>query len=329
PAAHDRDRDRDLEVRDVRLDGLDHRDHVVLQAPAGRAGDQGRGLVAEAERLQHLVGDAHLLGRVVGRKRDPDGVADALAEQDAEPDRAPDRARLDRARLGDAEVDRVGPYLRELAVGEDVGENVGGLQAELDVAGAVVEVLQDLAVPEGDLDHPIGGALPVVAVDRVRFAERLVDLLRERAGVDADPEGDVPLLGGGDDLHDLLPVDDVARVEAEAGDARLDRGQGQGVVVVDVGDDRQRRALDDRLQGLGRLPVGDRGADDLAAGVFELVDLLEGRFDVPRVRLGHGLDGDRRGSADDHLTDADGDRVTPFFQRIPGNWWLTIRWMSK
>ena len=43
------------------------------------------------------------------------------------------------------------------------------------------------------------------------------------------------------DLGDLLAAPDVARVEADAMGAGVDRLQGQGVVEVDVGDDRDRR----------------------------------------------------------------------------------------
>src|SRR5450759_3811998 len=248
-ASHDRDRDRNFEPGDVRLDGLDRRHHVVLEPAAGRARDESRGFVAEGKRLQDLVRDANLLTRIRGGERDADRIADALGEQDAHAHRAPDAPRFDRAGLGDPEVDRIRTGRRALAVGHDVRPDVGRLQRGLDEARPVVELLQDLAVAERDLDHAIRGLLAVVAVKRVLFAHALVHLFGQRAGVDPDPERDLALLGGVDYPGDLVAVGDVARVEAQTGHARLDRQQRQGVVVVDVGDHRQWRALDDLLDG--------------------------------------------------------------------------------
>src|SRR5882672_12059859 len=59
-AAHDRNRDRNLERSDVRLDRLDRRHHVVLEPAARRARDQGRALVADGKGLQDLVCDPDL-----------------------------------------------------------------------------------------------------------------------------------------------------------------------------------------------------------------------------------------------------------------------------
>ena len=59
------------------------------------------------------------------------------------------------------------------------------------------------------------------------------------------------MLGGLEsDLGDLVTPADVAGVEADAVGAGVDRLQCQGVVEVDVGDDWDRRLLDDRPQGV-------------------------------------------------------------------------------
>ena len=52
-----------------------------------------------------------------------------------------------------------------------------------------------------------------------------------------------------------------------------------------------------------RLGHGD--ADDLAAGLFEAVDLGDGRLEVVRVGRGHRLHPDRVVAADDHVADPD------------------------
>ena len=93
---------------------------------------------------------------------------------------------------------------------------------------------------ERHLDHAVRRLLAVVAVDGVLLAHALVHLFGQRAGVDPDAERDLALLGGVDHLDDLVAVGDVAGVEAQAVHARLDRHQRESVVVVDVGDHRQR-----------------------------------------------------------------------------------------
>src|SRR6266581_2536283 len=169
-AAHHGNRDRQLQPCDVRLDRLHGRHHVVLEAAAGGACDEGRALVAERQGLEDLVRDAHLLARIRRRQRHADRIADPLAEQDPHPDRAPNAAGLNRTGLRHAEVDGVRACGGELAVRHDVGPDIGRLQRDLDIARPVVEVLEDLAVAEGHLDHAVCGPLPIIAVDLVLLA---------------------------------------------------------------------------------------------------------------------------------------------------------------
>ncbi len=120
-AAHDRDPQRDRHV-------LEPLGHVVrelidvdLRPPARRAGDDLELALAEAERLQDLQPDLHLLGRRRG-ERDADRVADPLPEQDPERGRRLDRALERGAGLGHAEVERPVAPLGEEAVGADHGD---------------------------------------------------------------------------------------------------------------------------------------------------------------------------------------------------------------
>src|SRR5205823_2442576 len=73
-AAQDGDLDRILVGLESALDVGDDRVHVELEAPARRAGDQYRALLAQLERLEDLPGDLDLLLGVEGRERDTDGV---------------------------------------------------------------------------------------------------------------------------------------------------------------------------------------------------------------------------------------------------------------
>jgi len=89
----------------------------------------------------------------------------------------------------------------------------------------------------------VRGLLAVIAVDGMLLAHALVHLFRQGACVDANAGKGSAFLGGVDHLGHLVAVWNVARVEAQAMDAGLVASSGKGVVVVDVGDHRQRRFL--------------------------------------------------------------------------------------
>ena len=73
-----------------------------------------------------------------------------------------------------------------------------------------------------------------------------------------------------------------------------------------------------RHRGVFRLRHGD--ADDLAAGLFEPMDLGDGRLDVVGVGRGHRLHPDRVVAADDEVADAD------LAGLVPGEWVLIGHW---
>ena len=104
---------------------------------------------------------------------------------------------------------------------------------------------------------------------------------------------------------DVLGLADVAGVEAQAVHAGLERGQRHLVLVVDVGDDRHRRAGHDLGQALGRLRLVAGAAHDVAPGAGERVDLLQRALDVGRLGDRHRLHRDRRVAADGDRADVD------------------------
>ena len=139
--------DRLLVGLEALLDLGHHRVHVELQPAAGGAGDEHRAALAQLERLEDLPGHLDLLLRVEGGERDSDGVPHAVGQQRAEPDGRLERARPLRARLGDAEVQRVVDALGEQAVRGDRVGHVGGLDRDLEVVE--VEALHELHVLHG------------------------------------------------------------------------------------------------------------------------------------------------------------------------------------
>ena len=233
-----------------------------------------------------------LLDRI-GGERVADGVADALHEQRGDARGGLDQPRGRRSGLGDTEVQRVVGGLRELAVGLDHQRDAGGLDRDLDEVE--VDLLEVGQLEQRRLDHRLGRDATVL----------LVQAVVERAAVDADPDRDAAVAGLGRHRLDVLGPADVAGVEAEAVHAGLERGQGHPVLVVDVGDDRHRRAGDDLRQPLGRLGLVAGATDDVAARRGQRVDLLQRALDVGRLGDRHRLHRDRRAAADGDLAHHD------------------------
>ena len=113
------------------------------------------------------------------------------------------------------------------------------------------------------------------------------------------------------DLADLILAAEVAGIDAQPVNAAFQRGQGEMVIEVDVGDDGDRGVGGDAGEGFRRLHIGNGEADDLAPGQSQAFDLGAGGRDVTGVGLGHGLDRDGGPAADGNVAQADGAAVTP------------------
>ena len=157
------------------------------------------------------------------------------------------------------------------------------------------EALEQPHLLERGLDQSLG----LVAL------RKLVQVLRQRAGVRADAHRDPRGLRGAHDLRDLVRAADVAGVDPDCRDAGVDRLQGEARVEVDVGDHGDRREADDPAERLGVLVLRDGDADDLAAGGGERGDLGGRGLDVVRLRQRHRLDDDGGAAADLDSADRD------------------------
>ena len=127
----------------------------------------------------------------------------------------------------------------------------------------------------------------------------------DAAFVDADADGGVVGLAGGDDLFDLLTVVDVAGVEANFGDAGVDGVEGALVMEMDISDEGDGTLADYFGQGVGVGFGGDGQADDFAAFLGQGVDLGETAVDVAGVHVGHALDDDGRTVANYEVAQGD------------------------
>ena len=105
---------------------------------------------------------------------------------------------------------------------------------------------------------------------------------------------------------DFFRVADVAGIDAQLIDARVQGHQGKLVLKVNVrNQDGFGAALADFRQRLGGLLIGHGQADDFAPSGFHLLDLRDRLLHFARVRLGHRLDGNGGVSADRQASDLD------------------------
>src|SRR6478672_11090732 len=292
-AAHDGDAQRHGHALEPRGDLVGELVDVDLGATARRAGDDLELAGLEVERLEDLVADLDLLDRR-SRQRDADRVADALGEQGPERRGGLDGALERRAGLGDPEVQRPVAALGQHLVGLDHDDGVVVLHRDLEVVEVVL--LEQRRLPDGGLHERLGGGLAVL-LQQPRV---------ERAGVDADADGDAGVLGRRGDLLDLVvELADVARVDPDRGAAGVDRREDVLGLEVDVGDHRDLALARDRRQRVGVVLARAGHPDDVAAGRGQLGDLLQRRVDVGRRRRAHRLHRDRRVTADLDLADLD------------------------
>ena len=129
--------------------------------------------------------------------------------------------------------------------------------------------------------------------------------LFQTAAVDTDTDGDAALPAGLGHLADIVRLADVAGVDADLVHAGLRRREREPIVKMNVGHDRDGRGVYDLGQGVRRGLIRHGEADDLAPGVMQPGDLLDGRARVRSVRVAHRLHRDRRAAADGDGADMD------------------------
>jgi hypothetical protein len=183
-------------------------------------------------------------------------------------------------------VQRVIDLLAQQPVGGDRVGHVRRLDRDLEVLE--VQALHHLDELERGGDERIDG---VLALQRVQ-------VLGQRAGVDADAHGRARGLGPLGHLPHLLRAADVAGVQTHAVGACVDGLEREGVVEVDVRDHRDRRLAHDRPQRLDIVVARHGHAHDVRSRLGHGADLVHRGLQVGRLGLGHRLHGDRRAAPD-------------------------------
>ena len=153
-------------------------------------------------------------------------------------------------------------------IGGDREENVGGFHAHFRLVEVVV--FQDADVIERGFDHRFGAGL-----------------------------------GGFHDFADACGTADIARIDPQAGSARLGGFNRTLIVEVDISDDRYRAGLADfrHCRRRGFVRAGD--AHDVGTGIGTGLDLRNGCLGIRCQGVRHGLHRDRCVAADQHVADGD------------------------
>ena len=99
-------------------------------------------------------------------------------------------------------------------------------------------------------------------------------LLLKRAAVHSYPYGDAAVLGGGDELHDLLLGADIARIDPYFVNAILYRKNRETVIKMDIGNEGYMRMRFYVRDSLYAVLVIDRKPDDFTAGFFPVIEKM-------------------------------------------------------
>jgi len=177
------------------------------------------------------------------------------------------------------------------AVRLDHHRHVGGLERELDLLKAQI-------FKQGDAAQ---GAFIQGPGRNAVFGQQI---LLQRTGVDADPDGGLMFFGRPDNLGNPL-FRHIARIDPDAVRAVFDGVDGQLRVEMNIGNQRNGYPFFDVRKRPDRVGVGNRHPGDFATRAFQRINLGHRRGDVARVRIGHGLDGNRFVSPDPDGPDPD------------------------
>ena len=278
-------------------------DHIEVLPRATRTGHEIDAIAAQLEALEDVETDLDLFDRV-RRQRHSDGVADAFIKQHAQPDRRLHGAAAQAAGLGDTQMQRLLDLPGQPAIGVHRHKDFRGFHRDLEVR--VVVPVENIHVTQGRLDQRLGRGLAVLALQ----------ILADRAGIDADADGDTAIASAGNDLAHLVIAADIARVDTQAIDAIGGDFQGDAVIEVNVGNERHADLGADFAKRLGRVHAGNGDAHDVGARAGQRGNLGHGSGHIAGFGIGHALHADRGAPPHRHLSDVNLTAVAPLDRRV-------------
>ncbi len=172
-------------------------------------------------------------------------------------------------------------------------EHIGGLDADLEVLK--VQTVEMIHVTQRGFHQRL----------RCRLAVLLLQILLQRTGVDADTDRDAFVAGSIDHGTDTIFAADIAWIDTQAIDAEFGHAQGDLIVEVNVGNQRQRHTLLDPAKGFRGFHRRHRDPYDIGAGIGQALDLPDRCVDITGFGVSHALYGNRRIATDRNATHPD------------------------
>ena len=177
-----------------------------------------------------------------------------------------------------------------------------GARADQDIRGfdaddhpVITALLHHADLVQSALHKPLRG-------DAAVFGDQF---LFQRAAVDADPDGNLPLLGDIDNRFNFVAAADIAGIDADLVRAVFHGPDRHPVVKMDICHQGDMDPLLDLTDGQCSFFGGACAADDLTARLLQTKNLGNSGLHIFGGGIGHGLDQDRISSADHAVADAD------------------------
>ena len=130
------------------------------------------------------------------------------------------------------------------------------------------------------------------------------NVLFERAAVDTDTDRNSVCFAFISDRFDFLIGTDISRIDTDFIDPCLCGGESNLIIKMNITDKRNFQIafleLGDRFASLN---IGQGQTDDVTSCCLKLLHLPIGRFKIMRIRVRHGLYGNRVISADRNVSD--------------------------
>jgi len=161
-------------------------------------------------------------------------------------------------------------------------------------------------MPQSACHHRFGGGVAILRQQ----------VLFQGTAVHPDANGNLTLPRCGDDLADLFGPADIAGIEAQTVDSRLQRLQCQAMVEVDVGNEGDVDGLLDLWELFGGFPIGNCDPYHFAPDFRQALDLGNRGPPIAGVGVGHGLHHNRRPAADGDAAEDDPTALLPPWENV-------------
>ena len=238
----------------------DDRQHIILDASAGRAGNQIRLIFDQPKAVQQLFSDYEFILRRSGNGY-ADRISDSFVKQNTKRSGTLYGGTGKSAGFRYTKMERIRKCFRSGFICRNRQRDIAGLEGQADIME--VQFFKNIHMAPCTFNHRFGAGLSVF------FQQAFL----QRSGVDSDPDRDVAFLTAGDNRFGMGTVADVAGINADRIDSLIQTVQRKQVVEVNIGDDRYADAFLEGRNGAAVFFIQNRDSDDFTSMLCQFVDL--------------------------------------------------------